>query len=80
MEAIFETRGLWFFVLLAGVFYCGYLYGIKKISDRLFIFKTLDKDLIPEFANNLIEEAQNKIDIYFFVALVVIAFSSWMLF
>ena len=80
MEAIFETRGLWYFVMIGSVFYLGYLYGIKKISDRLFIFKTLDKSLIPEFVNNLIKEAQNKIDIYFLLGLALLAFSSWMYF
>ena len=80
MEAIFELRGLWYFVMIATVFYLGMLMGIKRVSDRLFLLKNLDKDSVPEFINNLIEEAQNKIDIYALFALALLVFSLWVLF
>ena len=80
MEAIFETKGLWYFVMLATVFYLGMLLGIKRVSDRLFLLKNLDKDSVPKFINNLIEEAQNKTDIYALFALALLVFSLWVLF
>ena len=80
MEAIFELRGLWYFVMIATVFYLGFLLGINTVAKRLFLLKNLDKDSVPKFINNLIEEAQNKIDIYALFALALMVFSLWVLF
>ena len=44
------------------------------------VLKNLDKDSVPKFINNLIEEAQNKIDIYALFALALLVFSLWVLF
>ena len=80
MEAIFELRGLWYFVMIATVFYLGFLLGINTVAKRLFLLKNLDKDSVPKFINNLIEEAQDKIDIYALFALALLVFSLWVLF